>query len=46
MIWFITVFGIGCLISCVTKLNRTSTDKPYGVDVQINKFEPIHKNDH
>ena len=43
MIWFIVVFGVGCLISCVTKLNRTPTDKPYGVDVQIHKFEQTHK---
>lgn len=39
MIWFIIVFGVGCLISCTTKLNRTPTNKPCGVDVQINKFE-------
>jgi len=38
MIWFIIVSGIGCFVTCSTKLNRTITDKPYGVNIEIGKF--------
>lgn len=45
MIWFVIVFGLGCLITCSTKLNLNPTDKPYGVTVEIFNA-PTNHNDH
>ena len=44
MIWLFTVFGLGIIISSVTKLNRKSTYNSYDSRTNIYKFdESEHK---
>ena len=44
MIWVFAIFGLGTIISSVTKLNRTSTYDSYDSRTNIYKFdESEHK---
>ena len=39
MIWLFAVFGLGIIISSVTKLNRTSTHDSYNSRASAYKFD-------
>ena len=43
MIWLFTIFGLGIIISSVTKLNRASTNDSYNNRADVYKFDEFER---